>query len=99
MFHDATTFAEALANAGPTFILAVVWFVTAYSYYSERKKNDKLHSEILANSKEMVGCIGNVQQAIQGFRESLLTVAMLQQRTVGAVQQQTMDAKKEGTKP
>ena len=98
MFTDATTFATALANASPAFILAVAWFVTAYAYWNERKKCDKLHSEILSNSKEMVGAIGNVQQAIQGFRESMLTVAMLQQRTVGAVQQQTAEMKKDGGK-
>ena len=95
MFTDAVTFATAIANAGPVVILAVVWFVTVIAYNNERKKNDRLHAEILANSKEMVTAIGNVQQAVQGFRESMLTVAMLQQRVSGTIQQ-AVEQKKEG---
>lgn len=97
MIPSALTFGQALAAAGPSFILGVFCAILMYAYNAERKRNDRLHIEIQANSKEMVVAFGGVQQAIQGFRDSMLTVAMLQQRVeTRATVQQAADNRKEG---
>lgn len=70
----AITLADAIERGGIIFTLAMVICGVAWLFIQERKKNERLNTEIMANNKAMVEALLSVKTAVDGFRETLATL-------------------------
>jgi hypothetical protein len=72
--HDLLNLATLIDRGSYAFVLVLACLVLGWAYWQERKKNERLHAEILANSKEMVAVIRNVEMAVTGFKDALMSI-------------------------
>ena len=71
---DTVSLAETISKGGAVLILVLACLALIYAYRDERKKNDKLNSQILDNSKEMLVALNSVATAMSGFKDLLFTL-------------------------
>jgi tRNA A37 threonylcarbamoyladenosine modification protein TsaB len=72
--HDLLNLATLIDRGSYGLVLVLISLVMGWAYWQERKKNERLHAEILANSKEMVAVIRNVEMAVTGFKDALMSI-------------------------